>query len=191
MKTYICMIAGSLGAVVAQVFGGWSDCITVLLILMAIDYISGLVVAGVFHKSPKTETGALESRVGLKGLIRKFFIVAIVVVAHMIDRLIGTNYLRDAAAIAFCLNEVISIIENAGLMGTPMPKVIIKALEVLRQKAGEDSPSPSGSPLGEGVSAAEGKSAETDFSAAPRNDNKGDGSFDSAQDEKNGNAGGQ
>jgi toxin secretion/phage lysis holin len=60
-----------------------------------------------------------------------------VVVAHLIDRLLGTNYLRDAAAIAFCLNEVISIIENAGLMGIPMPKVIIKALEVLRQKAGE------------------------------------------------------
>lgn len=137
MKAYICMVAGTVGAVVAQVFGGWSDCLTVLLILMAIDYISGLVVAGVFHKSPKTETGTIESRVGLKGLIRKFFVVCIVVVAHMIDRLIGTDYLRDAAAIAFCLNEIISITENAGLMGVPMPKVIIKALEVLRQKSGE------------------------------------------------------
>lgn len=154
MKAYICMIAGSLGAAVTMIFGGWSEGLTVLLILMAIDYISGLVVAGVFHKSPKTETGALESKAGLKGLLRKFFIVCVVVVAHLIDRLLGMNYLRDAAAIAFCLNEVISIVENVGLMGVPMPKVLVKAIDVLRQKAGEN--------------------AGADSSAAPQNDRDDD-----------------
>ena len=148
-KLLFCGMIGSVTSVLAQVFGGWSDCLTVLLILMAIDYVSGLVVAGVFHKSPKTATGTIESRVGLKGLIRKFFVVCIVVVAHMIDRLIGTNYLRDAAAIAFCLNEVLSIIENVGLMGVPMPKVIIKALEVLKQKAGEEDKVDSGQLTGD------------------------------------------
>jgi toxin secretion/phage lysis holin len=137
IKTIVCAGAGAVAAAVAQLFGGWSECLTVLLILMAIDYISGLVVAGVFHHSPKSETGALESRAGLKGLIRKIFVVCMVVVAHLIDRLIGTDYIRDAAAIAFCLNEVISIFENAGLMGVPLPKVLTKALDVLRQKAGE------------------------------------------------------
>lgn len=143
-KTTICMLAGGIGAVIAQAFGGWSDALTVLLILMGIDYLSGLIVAGVFHRSPKSESGALESLAGLKGLVRKFFIVCIVVVAHLIDRLLGTDYLRDAAAIAFCLNEVISIIENAGLMGVPMPKVIMMAIDALRQKAGEDGKAESG-----------------------------------------------
>ena len=138
IKAMVCGIVGAVTAAVAQAFGGWSDCLTVLLILMGIDYVSGLIVAGVFHKSPKTESGTIESRVGLKGLIRKFFVICIVVVAHMIDRLIGTNYVRDAVAIAFCLNEILSILENAGLMGIPLPKVLTKALEVLRQKAGED-----------------------------------------------------
>lgn len=138
-KTTICMLAGGIGAVIAQAFGGWSDALTVLLILMGIDYLSGLIVAGVFHRSPKSESGALESLAGLKGLVRKFFIVCIVVVAHLIDRLLGTDYLRDAAAIAFCLNEVISIVENAGLMGVPMPKVIMMAIDALRQKAGEEA----------------------------------------------------
>lgn len=144
MKAYLCLAVGTIGAAVAQFFGGWSDCLTVLLILMAIDYVSGLLLAGVFHKSPKTESGAIESRVGLKGLVRKIAVVCIVVVAHLIDRLLGTNYVRDATAIAFCVNEVLSIIENVGLMGVPMPKVLTKALEVLRQKAGDEEKVDSG-----------------------------------------------
>lgn len=148
-KIGICFMIGSVGAVVTQVFGGWSDCLTVLLILMGIDYISGLIVAGVFHKSPKTANGALESKAGLKGLIRKFFIVAIVIVAHLIDRLLGVNYIRDTAAIAFCLNEAISVTENVALMGVPLPKVLKKALEVLRQKSGEDEEADSEEDKGE------------------------------------------
>lgn len=138
IKTIFCTVTGAIGAAVAAFFGGWSDALTVLLILIGVDYVMGLLLAGVFHKSPKSATGALESRACLKGLVRKFVIVCVVVVAHLIDRLLGTNYIRDAAAIAFCLNEILSIIENAGLMGVPMPKAIIKALDVLRQKSGED-----------------------------------------------------
>lgn len=137
-RSFFCSAVGALGAVVAQLFGGWTDALTVLLILMAIDYASGLAVAGIFHKSPKSKTGALESHAGLKGLMRKFFVICIVVTALLIDRLLGTNYLRDACAIAFCLNEVISLVENIGLMGVPMPKALIRAIDVLRQKSGED-----------------------------------------------------
>lgn len=140
-KGFLCAAFGGIAAVVAQIFGGWTDGLTVLLILMAIDYVSGLIVAGVFHNSPKSDSGALESRAGLKGLLRKFFVICVVVTAHMVDRLIGTNYVRDAAAIAFCLNEAISIVENAGLMGIPLPKVLTRALEVLREKAGENEES--------------------------------------------------
>jgi toxin secretion/phage lysis holin len=139
MKNMICTIAGAVGGIVATLFGGWTEGLLVLVILMGIDYISGLVVAGVFHSSPKSPNGALESKACLKGLVRKIFVLALVAVAHLIDRLIGTNYIRDAASIAFCLNEVISILENAGLMGIPIPKVLRKAIDVLRDKAGESN----------------------------------------------------
>ena len=142
IKTVLCAVTGAIGAAVAQLFGGWSDVLTVLLILMGIDYISGLVVAGIFHNSPKSLNGGLESHAGLKGLFRKFFVICIVVAAHMVDRLLGTNYLRDATAIAFCVNELISLMENAGLMGVPMPKVLRQAIDALRHKSGETDDDP-------------------------------------------------
>lgn len=138
IKAIICTAGGLAGAAVAAIWGGWTEAMTILCILMALDYIAGILVAAVWHRSPKTQTGGLESLAGLKGLIRKVFILALVAVAHMIDRLIGTNYIRDAVAIAFSLNEIISILENAGLMGIPIPKVMQKGLELLRRKAGED-----------------------------------------------------
>ncbi len=143
MKHVICVIAGAVGAAVAALFGGWTEALMLLGILMIIDYISGLVVAGIFHASPKSEHGGLESHAGLKGLMRKVFILALVAVAHFVDRLIGVNYVRDAVALAFCLNEILSIIENAGLMGIPLPKALRKALDVLRDKAGETEAGPS------------------------------------------------
>lgn len=142
MRHIICTVGGVVGGIVATLFGGWTEGLLLLVILMAIDYFSGLVVAGVFHTSPKSPNGGLESKAGLKGLIRKVFIIALVAVAHLIDRLIGTSYVRDAATIAFCLNEVISILENAGLMGIPIPKVLRKAIDVLRDKAGESDKPP-------------------------------------------------
>ena len=103
---------------------------------MGIDYISGVIVAGVFHKSTKTKTGGLNSLIGWKGLFKKGLTLAIVLVAHRLDLLIGTNYIRDAVIIAFCANELISIIENAGLIGIPIPTVITKAIEVLKERGG-------------------------------------------------------
>ena len=98
---------------------------------MAIDYISGLLVAGVFKTSPKSETGALSSKVGYRGLCKKGMILLFVLIAYRLDLLIGTDYIRDAAIIGFCVNELISIVENAGLMGIPLPPILIKAIDVL------------------------------------------------------------
>ena len=109
---------------------------------MCIDYISGIVVAGVFHKSNKTESGTLDSRAGAKGLFRKGGALAIIVIAHLLDVLAGTNFVRDAVIIAYIVNELISIIENAGLMGIPIPDVIIRAIDVLKkqtEKGGGDN----------------------------------------------------
>lgn len=125
---------GAVGSAVATLFGGWDAGLATLLIFMGLDYVSGLVVAGVFHKSTKTKTGALESSTGWKGLCRKVMTLIFVLVAHRLDLVIGTNYIRDAVIIAFIANETISLVENAGLMGVPLPAVIIKAVDILQKK---------------------------------------------------------
>lgn len=138
MKQMLCTVIGITGSAVATLFGGWDAGLTTLIIFMALDYLSGLVVAGVFKKSTKTETGALESKAGWKGLCRKCMVLAFVLVAYRLDLVIGTNYIRDAVIIAFITNEVISLTENAGLMGLPLPAVITKAIDVLQNKAEKD-----------------------------------------------------
>jgi toxin secretion/phage lysis holin len=101
---------------------------------MAIDYVSGIIVAGVFHKSKKTESGGLQSLVGFKGLAKKVMVLLIVAVAYRLDLTVGSSYIKDAAVIGFSANEVISIVENAGLMGIPMPEAITKAIDILSEK---------------------------------------------------------
>lgn len=135
MKNLICTTIGIIGSFVAHLFGGWSSSLTTLIIFICIDYVTGLVVAGVFHKSRKTESGTLESKAGFKGLCRKGAILLIVLIGYRLDLMIGTSYIRDAVCIGFVANELISIVENAGLMGIPIPNVISKAIDVLTSKA--------------------------------------------------------
>lgn len=135
MKNVICSAIGVLGSLVASLFGGWTASLTTLLIFMGMDYLSGLIVAGVFHKSPKTETGALESRAGLKGIIRKCEMLLFVLIGHRLDMAVGSCYIRDAVCIAFMVNELISIVENAGLMGVPIPAIILNGIDMLKKKS--------------------------------------------------------
>ncbi|MSS58808.1 phage holin family protein [Erysipelotrichaceae bacterium Oil+RF-744-GAM-WT-6] len=106
-----------------------------LVIFMCIDYITGIYVAGVFHKSKKSETVTLESRAGWKGLIWKGVTLLIVLVAVQLDKVICSTFIRDAVIIGFIANELISIVENAGLMGIPISAVITNAIDVLQKKA--------------------------------------------------------
>ena len=135
MKNVICGIIGIVGGIVASAFGGWSAALTTLLIFMGVDYLSGLILAGVFHASPKSEDGTLESYAGWKGLVRKGMTLLIVLIGARLDLLIGVNYIRDAMVIAFCVNELLSIIENMGLMGVPMPEILTNAIEMLKSKS--------------------------------------------------------
>ena len=134
MKQGICTGLGVVGGFIASLFGGWDIGLITLIIFMAIDYVSGIVVAGVFHNSKKTDTGTLESRAGWKGLCRKCMTLLFVLIAYRLDLVIGSNYIRDAVIIGFIANETISIIENAGLMGLPLPEIITKAIDVLTSK---------------------------------------------------------
>lgn len=133
-KNILISIIGVIGSAIASAFGGWSTGLTTLVIFMAIDYLTGLIVAGVFHKSTKTETGTLESRAGFKGLCRKGAMLLVVLVAYRLDLAVGTAYIKDAVIIAFIANEAISIIENAGLMGVPMNDALKNAIDVLQKK---------------------------------------------------------
>jgi len=134
-KTGILTILGTAGAFIANLFGGWDAALTTLLIFMAIDYLLGLIVAAVFHKSNKSESGGLDSRAGLKGLLKKGMVLLIVLVAARLDIMIGSNFIKDGVVIAFVANETISIIENAGIMGVPIPSVITNAIDILQRKS--------------------------------------------------------
>ena len=136
-KTAICSIIGVIGGMIASAFGGWDAALTTLVLFMVIYYISGLTVAGVFHASRKTESGTLESRAGWKGLCRKGMTLLFVLIAYRLDLAIGVSYIRDTVIIGFIANELISIVENAGLMGIPLPSVITKAIDVLTKKGDE------------------------------------------------------
>lgn len=139
MKETICTSIGLAGSFIASFFGGWDAAMLALILTMAVDYTTGLMVAGIFHNSQKTESGALESRAGLKGLCRKGVILLIVLIAAQLDIVLGTTYIRDAACIGFIANELISIVENAGLMGIKIPEKIVEAIEVLqRRNKGEE-----------------------------------------------------
>ena len=138
MKTGICTGIGVVGGAIAALLGGWDEALITLIIFMTIDYLSGVIVAGVFHTSKKSKSGTLESRAGFKGLCRKVIVLLFVLIATRLDLVMGTTYVRDAVIIGFITNELISIVENAGLMGIPLPAVITKAIDVLTAKADKE-----------------------------------------------------
>lgn len=134
IKQIVCASTGFVGSFIASFFGGWCTSINTLIGFMIVDYMSGLIVAAVFKASKKTETGALESGACWKGIFRKIMTLVLVAVAYRLDLLIGASYIRDTITIAFIASEGISILENAGLMGLPIPDVLINAVDVLKDK---------------------------------------------------------
>ena len=130
-------LAGAAGAI-AGLLGEWNVLLTVLAIMMVLDYLTGLVVAW-RGKSPKTETGGVSSRAGFDGLIRKAFIMVVVLVATLLDTAIGNSarVFQTAATTYYIANEGISILENTALMGVVYPAFVMRALEALREKSDE------------------------------------------------------
>ena len=136
MKDEISTIAGLIGGFIATLLGGWDSALITLVIFMAIDFTTGLIAAAL-GKSKHSWTGRLSSKAGWYGLAKKFCTLLIIVVAVRIDILIDTTYVRDATCIGFCVNELLSIVENTSLMGVPYPDAIKKAIDVLQKKAGK------------------------------------------------------
>ena len=136
-RVTFCGGAGAAGSLLASFFGGWSSDLSTLVICMAVDFLTGLTAAALC-KSEKTASGGLSSAVGFRGIAKKVGILLLVLGAHRFDLVLGISYIKTAAVIAFVINEVISIIENAGHIGIPMPEIFKKAIDLLHNKAGED-----------------------------------------------------
>ena len=139
LKTTIVCIIGAVGSFVANLFGGWTSDLETLMIMMGIDFAMGLLIAAIWKKSEKSKTGALSSWSAWKGLCRKGVSLLFVLIAYRLDLVLGVNYIRTAVIIGFIVNELISIIENAGIMGIPIPSAITKAIDMLKQKSEGDT----------------------------------------------------
>lgn len=135
MKEWICMIAGIVGGFITTLLGGWDSALVTLIVFMGVDFFTGVVTA-TMGKSKHTDSGGLSSKAGWFGLAKKVCTLLLIVVAVRMDILLGTTYIRDAVCISFCLNELLSIVENTSLMGVPFPPVIKKAIDVLQTKVG-------------------------------------------------------
>ena len=123
------------GALIADALGGWDTGLQTLVALMAVDYVTGVLCALVWKKSPKTTDGAFESKTSFKGLLRKMTILLCVLVACRVDRYTGTDLARNAVILFFIVNDGLSIVENLGIMGVPIPPALKNAFEALKNNA--------------------------------------------------------
>ena len=138
LKEFICGFIGVITSLLVSALGGWDSAIITLTIFIVADFITGLMVASFFKKSPKSKNGALSSAIGFKGICKKVMIYLFVVVGYRIDLMLGTDYIRNAVIIGFIVNELISLTENAGLMGVPLPSIILKSIDLLKNKGGNN-----------------------------------------------------
>ena len=127
----------AVGAFITNALGGWDVLLKVLVGMMAADYLSGLLVAAIWRKSNKSESGALDSKASFKGLVRKSMILLLAYVAVLLDQAIGTTYVRSAVIIFYIGNEGLSLLENLCVMGVPYPKFLGEVLQVLKDKGGK------------------------------------------------------
>lgn len=126
--------AAAVGCFISNALGGWDSLMVVLVALMAADFVTGLAVAAIWHKSAKSESGALDSKASFRGLVKKCVILMLIWIGVLLDRALGASYIRNAIAIFFIGNEGLSLLENVGLMGVPYPTFLRRALEALREK---------------------------------------------------------
>lgn len=121
---YIVAIGGSL---VTYLFGGWSTLIQILVAFVVIDYVTGVLAAGVNKE--------ISSRIGMIGIARKMLIFVLVACGHLVDMTLGTaDMIRDAVIYFYIANELFSILENAGKAGLPVPDILKNSIDTLKGK---------------------------------------------------------
>lgn len=134
----ITKILAVLGGAVAGAFGGWDALLSVLVAMMAIDYVSGVLVAWM-GKSTKTEYGGLSSKVGAQGLLKKGMMMLVVLIAALLDSVMGTEQAicRNAACWFYIANEGLSFLENLAIAGVPFPERLKELLGQKKQENGQ------------------------------------------------------
>lgn len=128
------LVIGIVSTTIIKHLGGWDFALQTLLMFIVIDYITGMYVAGIMHKSPKTQSGGLSSKSGFHGIVKKIMILVFVAIMYRLDLFFNIDYLRNGTIVAYCLNELISIIENAGLMGVAIPEIVKKGIDLLNSE---------------------------------------------------------
>ncbi|EOO34102.1 toxin secretion/phage lysis holin [Bacillus cereus VD133] len=124
IKTFIAAFGGFCG----YFLGGWDATLKILVMMAIVDYVTGVIAAGY--------NGELKSKVGFKGIAKKVVLFLLVGVAAQLDTAIGTNSaIREATIFFFMGNELLSILENAGRMGIPLPQPLTSAVEILGGKS--------------------------------------------------------
>ena len=132
MEKFIQSLKILLSAAGAYLFGGFDGLIQLLCIVMAVDFLTGILLATVFRKSPKSSGGALKSDVAAKGVARKVCQLLLVMIITRLGASLGDqSFCRNTAILFFVANECISILENMGLMGVKYPRWLAKSIEVL------------------------------------------------------------
>ena len=128
MKEYLCVIIATVGYLFIYLLGGWDVALQCLLLAIVFDYISGMIKA--FH------TKTLSSKIGFQGILKKVGILLIVMLGVLVDRVTGnTGAVRTLVIYYFVANEGLSVIENLGQCGVPIPASIKKALKALNKES--------------------------------------------------------
>lgn len=123
-------VASLIGGAITFLFGEWSDLLSLFLFVVLLDYVSGISASIVEGKG-------LNSAVGFKGLIKKFSIIFIIALAYQIDKALGMDLIMAGTIYFFLANELISVVENYGRMGLPLPNQLKKIIQVLKEKSGQ------------------------------------------------------
>ncbi len=127
MGARLSLVCGVVGGLLSSMYGGWTPALSVLLYLVIGDYVSGLIASVI-------DGTGLSSRVGFKGIAKKVAIFFLVLVAHKLDVAMGVRILMSVVVYFYVANELISVIENLGRIGVPIPKQWIQVIKVLKEK---------------------------------------------------------
>lgn len=137
-KHVFTFITGLISTFVIHYLGGWDFALQTLVMFIVIDYVTGMYVAGILHKSPKTKSGGLSSEKGFHGIIKKIMLLVFVAIMYRLDLFFNIDYLRNGTIVAYCVNELISIIENAGLMGVYVPDIVKRGIDLLNREVDDN-----------------------------------------------------
>jgi len=138
MRAHITSAVVAIWGCFVLALGGWDATLHALIALMAADYLTGVAVAGIFKKSKKSRSGALSSHSAWKGLVKKGVQLLVVYLGVRLDAAIGTGFIRNAVIFGFLATELLSIMENVGLMGVSWPPMLRKVLDILYEKSNGD-----------------------------------------------------